>query len=180
VKNEYKNIIIAGDIGTGTSTLAKGLAEKLNWKYFSAGDFFREYHKNHNIPLWNKAAIPDTIDRKVDDDFLNKLHKSERIIIESHYSGWFAKDLAYVLKILLVADKEVSSKRILERQHTHTETLEEIEKRRIQLKEKFKKLYSEEDYENPKIFDLVVDTTHTNVEETLEKSYAALKKGYQK
>ena len=69
---KYKNIVICGDVGTGTTTLAKGLAEKLGWKYLSAGDFFRDYHKKHNIPLWNKAAIPDEIEKKIDYEFLKK------------------------------------------------------------------------------------------------------------
>ena len=32
---KYRNIVVAGDVGTGTTTLAKSLADKLNFKYIS-------------------------------------------------------------------------------------------------------------------------------------------------
>lgn len=170
---KYKNIVISGDVGTGTSTLAKGLAMKLSWEYLSAGDIFRHYFKKQKIPLWNKSEIPDSFDKEIDTKFLEKLKNDEHIVFDSHYGGWFARDLDSVFRILLTADKEVSAKRIIERQHTHQETSKEIVKRRNELQVKFKKLYSDDNYEDPKYFNLVIDTTHTGVEETINKSIEA-------
>src|SRR4030066_2275463 len=161
----FKNITISGDIGTGTSTLAKGLAEKIGWKYLSAGDFFRTYQKEHNIPLWNKAEIPDEVERKIDYEFLEKMKDEEHIVFDSHYGGWFAKDLNNVFRILLICDRDVATQRILEREHTHKETAKEIEERRRQLRAKFKKLYSDDNYEDPKYFHLVIDSAANSVEE---------------
>lgn len=174
MKEKYKNISISGDVGTGTSTLASGLAKKLGWKVISAGDIFRDYHKKHNIPLWNKMALPDELDKGVDYDFIERMKAEKQTIFESHYSGWFARNLRYVFRILLVCDKKVANERIINRQHTHKETPKEIEERRKQLRAKFKKLYSEDDYENPKFFHLVIDTTKTGVEETIEKAYGEI------
>ena len=56
--------------------------------------------------------------------------------------------------------------------------MEDIDKRRQQLKEKFRKLYSKEDYENPKIFNLVIDTTASGKDETLRRVHQMLEKGY--
>ena len=174
----FRNIVVSGDIGTGTSTLTLSLAKKLDWDYLSAGDIFRKYFKENNIPLWKKSAIPDDFDKKVDYDFFEKMKTEKNLVVDSHYGGWFAKNLDYTFKILLTTDKEISSKRIIEREHTHNETLEDIEKRRQQLKKKFKKLYSNDDYEDPKIFDLVIDTTTTGKNETLQIAYEVLEKGY--
>ncbi|OGY31804.1 MAG: hypothetical protein A3A57_02840 [Candidatus Woykebacteria bacterium RIFCSPLOWO2_01_FULL_41_12] len=170
---KYKNIVVSGNVGTGTSTLAKGLTEKLAWRYISAGDFFRDYFKNHNIPLWDKSKIPDDLDKKIDLDYFEKMKKESNIVFDSHYGGWFARDLPDVFKIVLICDKKEATKRIIEREHTHKERPEEVEKRRIQLKKKFRKLYSNDDYEDPKFFDIVIDTGSSSAEETLEKVYQA-------
>ncbi len=171
--SKYKNAVVCGNIGTGTTTLSEELAKKLGWRHISAGNFFRKYSKKHHIPLWDKNSVPDEIDRKIDAQFLEIMKNEKNIVLDSHYGGWFARDLSDVLRILLICDKSVATRRILDREHTHTETAEEIEKRRIQLKEKFHKLYSSDDYEDPKYFHLVIDTTLTSVQEsistTLEK-----------
>src|SRR4030042_4552350 len=170
-KSSFRNIVVCGGVGTGTTTLAKSLAKKLGWQYLSAGDFFRAYHKKHNLPLWNKAAIPDELDKKIDYEFLDKMKKETGIVFDSHYGGWFARELPDVFRILLVCDKDTATKRILEREHTYKETPKEIEERRRQIRAKFKKLYSSDNYEDPKLFHLVVDTTETMVEETIQKAY---------
>ncbi|MEX0621687.1 MAG: AAA family ATPase [Candidatus Woykebacteria bacterium] len=168
---EFKNIVVCGDVGTGTTTLSEGLAKKLGWGHVSAGQIFREYHRKHNIPLWNKSGIPDDLDKKVDQESYEKMRVEKNIVFDSHYGGWFGRDLPGVFRILLVCDKDTATKRILERQHTHKETPEEIEERRKQLRDKFKKLYSSDNYENPKYFHLVMDTRNTSEQEALEKAY---------
>jgi len=184
MKENYKNIVISGDVGTGTSTLAKGLAKKLKWKYLTAGDIFRAYHKEHNIPLWNKMALPDDFDKRIDQEFYEEMRVGKNNVLESHYGAWFARNLNDVFRILLVADKKVTTKRILDREHTHRETPSEIEIRRKQLKSKFKKLYSKENYDDPKLFHLVLDTTKVGEKETMKLALnnflkANLKKGDQ-
>jgi len=173
-RSSFKNIVISGDVGTGTSTLAKGLARKLGWKYLSAGDFFRSWFKEQNIPLWNKAEIPDEIDKKIDYEFLKKMGNEEHIVFDSHYGGWFARDLPDVFRILLICDPAVATQRILQRRHTHKETPQEIEERRRQLRAKFKKLYSNDNYEDPKYFHLVLDSGNTSVEEEISTTLAKL------
>ena len=167
ISTPFKNIVVSGDVGTGTTTLAKNLATKLGWQYISAGDFFRDWHKKHNIPLWNKEAIPDELDRKIDYEFFEKTKKDSHIVFDSHYGGWFARNLKGIFRILLTCDKSAATQRIIDRQHTHKETPQEIEKRRKQLRRKFKKLYSSDDYEDPKYFNLIIDTTTTDIEETI-------------
>lgn len=172
---KFRNIVICGDVGTGTTTLSKSLAEKLGWNHISIGEFFRDYHQKHNIPLWDKSKIPDEVEKNSDLEMFEKLKSDKNIVFDAHYAGWFAKNLPDVLRILLLCDKKVATQRILARTHTHQESPAEIEKRRKQLRDKFKKLYSDDNYEDPGFFHLVIDTTRSNVDETFAKAYSAFK-----
>lgn len=169
----FNNIIVCGDVGTGTTTLSKELAKKLGWRHISAGNFFRKYFKKHNIPLWDKLSVPDKIDKKIDYELLERMRNEKGIVLDAHYGGWFARDLSDVLRILLICDKSIATQRVLDREHMHKETPEEIEKRRVQLREKFHQLYSPDDYENPKYFHLIIDTTVTGKEDSLSRALRA-------
>lgn len=168
----FKNIVISGEIGTGTSTLAKSLAEKLGWKMISFGDFFRQYVKEQNIPLWDKLKVPQEWEYKTDTEFHKKLETEENLVVDGHYQGFLSKDLDYVYRILLFCDPQIAQERILKRSHTHAETPETILKRRQGLRDSFKKLYGDADYFDPKLFHLVIDTGINDTEETLAKAFA--------
>lgn len=164
----YHSIVISGQIASGTSTAAKNVAQKLNLEYESAGDFFRKYALEHNIPLYDKTQIPDEVENTVDNK-LTELAKNTGWVIDAHYLGYFTKDNPKVLKVLLTCKDNERFKRALARHHTHEETIEEIKKREAGLDAKFKKLYSNEDYLDPKFFDLIIDSTHTSQEEVLKQ-----------
>lgn len=164
----YKSIVISGQIAAGSSTAAKTLAQKLNLKYHSAGDFFRKYSLEHNIPLYDKAQIPDELDQQMDQE-LTKLADQGGVVIDADYAGYFTRHMPHVLKVLLTCDYQTRLKRALARVHTHQETQEEIKKREEGLDTKFRKLYANENFLDPKFFDLVIDTTNTPPKEVAEK-----------
>lgn len=164
---KYTSIVISGQIASGTSTTARALSEKLGLVFHSAGDFFRKYALEHNIPLHDKAQIPDELDRKIDES-LTDLAASSPVVIDSHYLGYFTRDMKNVLKVLLTATYDTRIKRALARTHTHTETEEDIKKREEGLNKKFRKLYAQENYLDPRFFDLVIDTTATPLEKVVE------------
>lgn len=165
--SKYRSIAISGPIASGTTTTARALAEKLNLTYHSAGDFFRQYFLEHNIPLYAKDQIPDELDRQIDDE-LTKLADSGGVVIEADYIGYFTRNMPQVLRVLLTCDEKVRIKRALARKHTHTETEEEIKLREKGLDAKFRKLYANENYLDPKLFDLMIDTTNTPPEEVVD------------
>jgi len=174
---KYRNIVICGDIGTGTSTLSKELAMKLGWERVSGGEFFRKWSKETGIPLWNKMAVPDEIDRKFDKQMLERMKKESRVIFDTHYGGWFAKDMKGVFKILLICNEQSATWRILNREASQRESGQDIEERRKQLRKKFEKLYSNEDYEDPKLFNIVINTSENSIKETLQKAYESFSSG---
>lgn len=165
---KYKSIVISGPVASGSTTAAKLLSQKLGIPYKSAGDFFREYMRAHNIPLPQKEKIPDDVEKKVDDE-LTRLANNKSIIIDGLYTGYFARANPQVLKVLLTCDEEERIRRALERTHTHKETAEDVKRRDAAHDAKFRKLYADENFLNPKFFDLLIDTTNTKSEEVSEK-----------
>lgn len=166
---KYKSITLSGSVASGTSTAAKSLAAKYNFPYKSTGDFFRQYMLDHNIPLPNKEEIPNELERQIDEEFTRMIEKSPGVIVDSLYAGYFTRNMPHVLRVLLTADENTRIERAVTRQHTHKETAEDVKKRDQAHDLKFRNLYSNEDFLDPKFFDLVIDTTHTAPEEVIKK-----------
>lgn len=164
----YKSIVISGQVSTGKSTAAKNVSEKLKLTHHSAGDIFRQYALVHNIPLHDKEQMPDALDKKVDAE-LKSLAKKGGVVIDSDYIGYFTKDLPNVLKVLLTCDYQTRIQRALSRKSTHIETEEDIKKREVGLDKKFRRLYADEDFQNPKFFDLIIDTTNNSQEKVADQ-----------
>jgi len=165
---KYKSIVISGPVASGSTTAAKLLSQKLKIPYKSAGDFFREYMLSHNIPLPQKEKIPDDVEKKVDEE-LTELANNKSIIIDGLYTGYFARENPQVLKVLLTCDEEERIRRALERIHTHKETAEDVKRRDAAHDAKFRKLYADENFLDPKFFKLVIDTTKTKPEEVSDR-----------
>lgn len=166
---KFRSIAISGDISTGKTTLAKNLAEKLNWTHLHAGEYFRNWHKLHNLPLDQTEQIPQEEDRGVDFDYQKMMSSEERIVFESHLAGWLAKDLKDVFKILCTTNFNVSMERAAKRDGVSVEQAQKNAKLRSDaLARKFKKLYGVKNHLDPKYFDLVIDTTNKTPEEVLE------------
>lgn len=164
-KEKLTSIVVSGEIGTGTSSVARSLARDLVWKYISTGEFFRRFQTIHNIPLWDKLMVPIEIEKAVDSEIQEKLRKEKHMSIDAHYGGWLAKDLNNVYKVLLTCDSKIALKRVLNRDHTHKESREEILKRQKGIIDKFKILYGHDKILDRSYFDLEIDTTNISVQE---------------
>lgn len=166
---QYSSIVLSGPVAAGTTTAAKTLAKKLNLEYHSAGDFFRKYMKEHNIPLPNKEEIPDEVEQELDEKLTSLLESKKPVIIDGLYQAFFARHMPHVLKVLLTADEAVRIERAISRTHTHKETAEDVKRRDAAHDLKFRKLYADENFLDPKFFDLVIDNTNLEAEEVVEK-----------
>src|SRR3990167_1788337 len=96
---KYKNVTVSGKIGTGTSTLARGLEKTLGWKFWSGGEFFRQYCKEHSIPLEQTNLRSADLSRQVDLGMRERLQKEEGLILEAWLSGFVAQQVSGVLKV---------------------------------------------------------------------------------
>ena len=165
---KYRSITLSGPIASGTTTAAKTLSKKYNLQFHYAGDFFRQYMKDHNIPLFDKSKIPDNLDEQIDDELTTLTASNKPVIIDAHYIGYFTRNMPHTLRVRFVCDDSERFKRAQSRPEAERETSDIIKKREKGLDSKFRKLYANEDFLDPKFFNLTVDTTHTTPQEVVD------------
>lgn len=167
---KYKNIAISGDIGTGKSTLARLLSEKLKWEYVSAGNYFREWYKNQGMDVSKVYGIPEEEDRKMEASFQKEMMEKEGVVFESRLAGWLARDYPETLKVLCTVSNAEAYKRVAKRDSVSEEEAEKLSiQRSNDLVEKFNKLYNVSDFLAGKYFDLVIETTNLTPDEVLQQ-----------
>ncbi len=180
-------ITVAGLPGSGKSTLAKGLAKKLGFTHHSTGDIWRKIAKERNLtPLeLNKLAEKaQEIDREVDRGTVELAKQEDNFVMDSRMAWHFIPDC---VKIFVEVDLEKAAERIFkdmrseEKENTSVEkTYEHLHKRMESEKKRYKELYNV-DYQDRSNYDLVLNSTHDPIEETLANALEFLqKKGFTK
>ncbi len=167
-------ITISGFHGTGKSTIAKLLADKLGILYYSTGQAFRDLAKESNMSLEEYTRFvekhPD-VDKNLDNKVV-EMAKKGSIIIDSQLSGHILKSIAN-FKIQLTCSLEERVKRMAARdESSYGEKLKETTIREKSELERFKKLYNIDlsDKESTiEFFDLIIDTEHLTIEEIVDK-----------
>ena len=168
-------ITISGTPGSGKSTVAKKLAEKLGLRHFSAGDFQRDLAKEKGVtPLeFAKMAEADPeIDKKTDSWAEAVGEADDNFVMDSRLAFNFIPDS---VKIFLDVSEDDAARRIYhdmrpeEKENTtQGATYESIKKREESEKKRYQQYYGI-DYTNPDNYDLVIDTTEVPVAEVVKK-----------
>ena len=167
-------ITITGPPGSGKSTVAKLLAKKLKLKHYSAGDIRREIAAKKGISLaeLNKRDEKTHETDKLVDDYQKNLSKTkDNFVIDGRLPAFFIPNS---VKIFLDVKPLVGAKRVMDRRKG-VEVYEDVKDAVKKLKERdesdrkrYKDLYGV-DYSDKSRYDLVIDTTKTNVEEIVEE-----------
>ncbi|HLC52739.1 MAG TPA: cytidylate kinase family protein [Candidatus Nanoarchaeia archaeon] len=179
-------ITISGDAGSGKSTVAKILVEKLQAERVYGGGIFREIAKEKKMVLEefldyikHNPEIELLIDKKIKEK-ADRLSKQGRtVIVESRVQFHF---IPSSIKVFLKVDLDEAAKRIwkdlsdlktsLSRNEALTSSLNETEQKILTRnktdRERYKKLYHIDIY-NLKNFNLVVDTTKITPQQAAEK-----------
>lgn len=169
----FRNITISGKIAVGTTTLAKNLVHILGWKHINAGEIQREFDRTHNINENKQGAAsrPDEHEREIDEQTKNMLRNENHIIYEAWLSGFMAKDIPGILKVLLVCSHEdIRIDRVVNRDSISIEEAKaSLKQREDENVSKWKKLYGNFDFWEPKYYDLVIDTYESGPMETMGK-----------
>ena len=173
-------LTISGLHGTGKSTIAKLIAEKLGLQYYSTGQAFRDLAQEMNMTLEKFSEYAEKnpeIDKKLDSKILGIARKGN-IIIDSQLSGYILKSIA-AFKILLICPLEIRVKRMAERDNVNYKLkLKETEMREKSELERFKHLYNidlSDQEEIQDLYDLIIDTENLTIEDVLEKILSTLK-----
>lgn len=157
-------ITLSGPPVSGTSTLAKMLADDYGFTVMNGGDIFRKMAEDQGMTIAEFATVAEDdrrIDREIDDRLeaeINAHLEGKResgdtgLIVESRLAGWHANGQAD-LSIWLDAPIEKRARRLDERAETPTE-LRKHEKSDAQRYQD----YYDIDIADLSIYDLVIDT----------------------
>jgi len=162
-------ITISGPPGSGKTTVARILSEKLGIKVISAGSVFRQLamEKRMNLEEFSKFAEENPeIDIMIDKMQKEMAEKEKDAIIEGRLSGWMVKNAD--LRVYIFAEAEVRYHRIARREgkdinevRQETKLREEVERRRYQ------KFYGI-NVDDWSIYDLIVNSTRIQAEKIAE------------
>ena len=169
-------ITIGGLAGTGTTTTAELLSEKLDIPYISAGFVFREMAAEKGMSVLEFSEFAEgnnDIDKEIDKRQALKAKEAENLIIEGRLSAFFVDNAD--LKISLVTPFDVRSKRISDRENKSVE----VAKKEIITREKSEALRYMEihniDISNMDVYDIIINTGTFNPEEVSEIIIQTLK-----
>lgn len=166
-------ITLGGTPGSGKSTIGKILAEKLNYEFLSMGQIRRKYalDKGMSLEELNELAKTNPESDKLVDEFLVKLGKQDKLIIDGRL-GWYFIPSSF--KIWIAVSEEEGARRIFSHERVEETYNSEIEiinrnkERIIEDKNRYKELYNIEDYTSNENYDLILDTSNITAEEASE------------
>ena len=186
-------IVIGGPGSSGSSTIAKMLAEHFNLERVYAGGIFREFVKDLGYEslddFFNKEQEEKffELDRKVD-EFLIERAKAGNVLIESKVFGALSskENIPCTVKIWLDSSLHVRVKRLAGKQENlrglrkiwfYIVNAFNLTRRRIKDGRRYKELYDVE-YNRQELYnDIVLDSSELNVKETFDLILERIKDG---
>jgi len=172
-------ISICGTPGSGKSTVAKIVAQKLGYKYYSVGEIRREMAKKRGLTIDEFNSLPEDTDTEFD-EYQKKLGKTEdNFVIEGRLSFHFVPNS---IKFYLVCDLGVAAERIYKNQRSTEKPYKSIEDAKKEIEERIKqdnqryfKRYGLRPY-HASHYDYVIDTTNISIEEVVQEILEKIKK----
>lgn len=179
-------ISFGGNAGSGKSTIAKMLADKLGWPRYYVGGIRRDKAKERGMTLaeYNKLGETDPSTDIEVDEYQRQLGETEDNFVIEGRTSWHL--IPHSLKIFLDVDEKVAAKRLFdelksENNRNEGQNFKDIEEVIKLLRERkqsddlrYRKYYNIEAY-NPKNFDYVLDTSKLTEQEVFENIYAYIK-----
>lgn len=182
-------ITVSGRIASGSTTLAKLLAQQLDWKHIEGGEIFWEaIREKMGVEDKDTHLRPDEEDKLFDAKLKQTLNNEKNLVLETKLAGYNAQEIEGVFKILVVCENEAGEDqtqiridRLMNREDETAEAAkEEVLHREKSDLEKWRRLYAADDpnwvYYDKKYYDLVINTFSHSSEQTLEMALAAINK----
>ena len=163
-------ISLAGDLGSGKSTVSSILIEKLGAEYYHTGAIVRSVAERHNMTVVELNVYMEThpeIDTEIDDGLRALTEVDKFLIIDSRMAWHFTRG---TFKVYLSTDIETSAYRIMnakrvgEHAKTLQQTIVDTQSRRASEKKRYREMYGV-DIKDLTNYDLVVDTTYITPDE---------------
>ena len=169
-KHMKEKISLAGDLGSGKSTVARILIDTLGAEYYSTGNIVRGIADSMNMTVVELNKYMEThpeIDTMIDDGLVRLSDDDRLLVIDSRMAWHFTKG---TFKVYLSTDIETSALRIMyaNRKGEHSATLEETiadtRARRQSEQKRYMTQYGV-DIKDLTNYSLVVDTTVASPDE---------------
>jgi predicted cytidylate kinase len=172
-------ITISGTPGSGKTTVTNILEKKLGIKSVLSGELFRKLAKKYKMTLeeFGKYCEKNSeVDKELDENQI-KILKKGNVILEGRLSGWLAhKNDISALKVAIDADLGIRASRIVKREKGSIEKRKkEILKREKSESTRYKKYYNI-DLKDTSIYDIIIDSSNKNPQETARIIINKLKK----
>ena len=165
------NITIAGDLGSGKSTVANHLINNINYRIESAGLIFRRLAEQHGMTAKEFNQFIESnpkYDNMVDDTSKEMGAKEENIIFDSRLAWYFVPKS---FKIYMYVDVDTATERIFNDKGRVSESYsdmatakKEIIERRESEVLRYKTFYNI-DINNYSNYDFIIDTSHATKDE---------------
>ena len=163
-------ITVSGPPGSGKSTNAAGLADRLGVEHLSGGDIFREMAAERDMtPVeFNEFAEEDPqFDRKLDRRLRETARTSDELVLESRLAGWLAAEHAD-FRFWFDAPLSVRAERIAEREEKPVDRARaETERREESERKRYRELYGI-DVDDLSIYDAAYNTARWAPERFLD------------
>jgi len=169
-------ITISGPAGSGKSTAAEALAERLGYEHVSGGAVFREMAADRGLSpleLNRLAEEDDSIDRDLDRRLREIAAERDDVVLESRLAGWMAGDHAD-FRVWLYAPLGVRTRRVAAREDKPAERAREETVARADSEATRYEAYYGIDIDDLSIYDLVVNTARLDETGMIEPIVAAI------
>lgn len=171
------SVTIGGLPGSGTTTTAQRLHERLDIPYIYAGDLFRVMARERGMTLAEFSAYCEEhpeVDRSLDQR-QKVILMVGNVILEGRLAGWIAhRNYIPCFKIWLTCDAGERARRIAEREDASIQQVRQEMRDRERSEKKRYREYYDLDLDDLSIYDVVVDTTDLPPPEVEERVLAAL------
>ncbi len=170
-------VTIGGNIGAGKTVLAGKLAAALGYEELYMGGIFRQMaaEKGVSIEQFYRALRENpAVEREADARQAELMRMHDNLIVQGRISWHFATGSPFrIFNIFLKVEPSVGAERSGARDENSGKPISELAKanaeREAQERERYRALYSIEDYHAPEHYDFILDTSRLTEAEVFEK-----------